>query len=211
MDVSTKPSTNVIFMDMTIKISRNRLVTALYAKSMALYQYIPPTSCHPLGALTGLVFDQIFQIFQLCSRDEDINSELHHPLLDHGYKATNIISLLIKGIDNANHYLSLTKAQQEEAKKAWMGRADERVFFHLPFHPQNPSSGVTQRLWRDLILSPPNEESLNSLKNWSNYPVPVKKLTVAYHQNPNLANLLSYRNLTQCTGLKASSFLPGMT
>ncbi len=44
--------------------------------------------------------------------------------------------LLIKGIDNANNYLSLTKAQQEEAKKAQTGRADERVFFHLPFHLQ---------------------------------------------------------------------------
>jgi hypothetical protein len=181
---------------------------------MALYQYISPTSYHPPGALTGLVLGQILRIFQLCSRDEDINSELaafHHRLLDHGYKATNIIPLLIKGIDNANHYLSLTEAQREEAKKARMGHAYEKVFFHLPFHPQNPSSGVIQHLWRDLILSPPGEESLNSLKNWSNYPVPVKKLTVAYHRNPNLANLLSYRNLAQCTGLKASSFLPGMT
>jgi hypothetical protein len=92
-----------------------------------------------------------------------------------------------------------------------MGRADERVFFHLPFQPQNPSSVVIQRLWGDLILSPPSDESLNLLKNWSNYPVPVKKLTIAYHQNPNLAYILSYRNLTQHTGLKASSFLPGMT
>ncbi len=117
---------------------------------MALYQYIPPTSCHPPGALTGLVFGQILRIFQLCSRDEDINSELaafHHRLLDRGYKATNIIPLLIKGINNANHYLSLTKAQQKEAKKARTGRTDERVLFHLPFHPQNPSSGVIQRLW----------------------------------------------------------------
>jgi hypothetical protein len=174
-------------MDMTIKINGSQLVTALYAKPVALYQYIPPTSCHPPGALTGLVFGQILQIFQLCLRDENINSELsafHHHLLDHGYKATNIIPLLIKGIDNANHYLSLTEAQQEEAKKARTGRADKRVFFHLPFHPQNPSSGVIQCLLQDLILSPPGEECLNLLKNWSNYPVPVKKLIVAYHQKP---------------------------
>jgi hypothetical protein len=62
---STKLSMKVIFMDMTIKISGTRLVTALYAKPMALHQYIPPTSCHPPGALTSLVFGQILQIFQL--------------------------------------------------------------------------------------------------------------------------------------------------
>jgi hypothetical protein len=124
----------------------------------------------------------------------------HHHLLDCGYKATNIILLLTNGIDNANHYLSLTEAQQEEAKKARTGCADERVFFHLPFHPQNPSSGVIQCLWRYLILSPPGKESLNLLKNWSNCPVPVKILTVAYHQNPNLANLLSYRTSPNAQG-----------
>ncbi len=174
-------------------------------------------SCHPPDALTGLIFGHAPQIFQLCSIDQDVDSELatfYHHLLDHGYKAFNIIPLLIKGIDNANHYLSLTEAQQEEAKKAQTGRADERVFFHLPFHPQNPSSGVIQRLWQNLLLSPPGKDSLNSLYNRSGYPVPVKRLTVAYHRNPNLANLaniLSYRNLTKCTGMKASSFLPGTT
>ena len=108
---STKLSKKVIFMDMTIKISGSRLVTALYAKPMALYQYIPPTSCHPPGALTGLVFGQVLRIFQLCSRNQDIDSELsafYHRLLARGYKSVDIVPLLIKGIDNANHYLSLT-------------------------------------------------------------------------------------------------------
>ena len=117
-----------LFMDMTIKISGNRLITALYAKAVALYQYIPPTSCHPPGALTGLVFGQVLQIFQICSRDQDIDLELaafYHHLLDPGYKAANIIPLLIKGIDNANYYLSLTEAQREKVKKALMSRADE--------------------------------------------------------------------------------------
>ncbi len=134
---------------MTIEINRSRLVTALYAKPMVLYQYTPPTSCHPSGTLTDLLFDQVLRIFQLCSRDQDIDSELaafYHPLLDRGYKATNIIPFLIKGIDNANHYLSLIEAQQEKAKKARMGGADKRVFFHLPFQTQNTSSGVIQRL-----------------------------------------------------------------
>ncbi len=61
------------FMDMTIKISGSQLVTALYAKPMALYKYILPSSCHPPGALTSLVFGQVLRILQLSSRDDDIN------------------------------------------------------------------------------------------------------------------------------------------
>jgi hypothetical protein len=63
---SMKLSKRVIFMDMTIKISGSQLVTSLYAKPIALYQYILTTSCHPPGTLTGLVFGQVLQIFQLC-------------------------------------------------------------------------------------------------------------------------------------------------
>jgi hypothetical protein len=115
---STKLSKEVILMNMTIKISGSQLqlATALYAKPMELYQYIPTISCHPLGALTGLLFGQVLKIFQLCLRDQDIDLELaafYHHLLDRRYKATNITPILIKGINNANHYLSLTKAQLE--------------------------------------------------------------------------------------------------
>jgi hypothetical protein len=55
-------------------------------------QYILPTTCNPPGTLTGLVFGQVLQIFQLCSRDQDIDLELaafYHHLLDRGYKGTS--------------------------------------------------------------------------------------------------------------------------
>jgi hypothetical protein len=57
------PPKKLIFMDMTIRIEGERLVTTINAKPMALYQYIPPNSCHPPGILTGLVFGQILWIY----------------------------------------------------------------------------------------------------------------------------------------------------
>jgi hypothetical protein len=50
------PPKKLLFMDMTIRIEGEQLVTTIYAKPMALYQYIPPNSCHPPGILTGFVF-----------------------------------------------------------------------------------------------------------------------------------------------------------
>ena len=45
------------------------------------------------------------------------------------------------------------------------------------------------------------------LRNDSGYNIPIKRLTIAYHRNANISNLLSYRTLSKRTGLKASSFI----
>jgi hypothetical protein len=197
-------------MDMTIKIEGERLVTTIYAKPMALYQYIPPSSCHPPGVLTGLVFGQILRIYQLCSLSDDIDKELslfYRRLLVRGYKPDKLLPLFEKGINNAITYLSLSPEQREAKKKAKIGRLDQRIFLHLPYHPQNPPSRFVQHLWRDLVFSPPGEKELTKLTNWEGHHVPIQRLIVAYHRNPNLANLNSYRKLETRTGLKPSSFI----
>ena len=195
---------------MTIKIEGERLVTTIYAKSMALYQYIPPSSCHPPGVLTGLVFGQILRIYQLCSLSNNIDKELslfYRHLLIRGYKPDNLLPLLEKGINNAITYISLSPEQREAKKKAKIGRPDQRIFLHLPYHPQNPSSSFVQHLWRDLVFSLPGKKELTELTNWEGHHVPIKRLIVAYHRNPNIANLNSYRKLETHTGLKPSSFI----
>ena len=52
-------------MDMTIQIEGGKIITTIYAKPTALYQYIPPNSCHPPVVLTGLIYGQILRIYQL--------------------------------------------------------------------------------------------------------------------------------------------------
>ena len=206
----TSPRKKLIFMDMTIKIEGEQLITTIYAKPMALYQYIPPNSCHPPGALTGLIFGQILRIYQLCSLSEDIDKELslfYKRLLNRGYTSNKLLPILEKGINNAITYLSLSPEQREAKKKAKTGRLDQRIFLHLPYHPQNPSSNFIQKLWRDHIFSPSGQEELTSLTNWEGQQVPIKRLIIAYHRNPNLANLNSYRKLSSRTGLKPSTFI----
>jgi hypothetical protein len=88
-----------------------------------------------------------------------------------------------------------------------MSKSDERILFHIPYHPQNLPSGLIQHLWQDLLHSPPDKESLNQLRNWEGHRVPINHIIVAYHCNPNLANLNSYQKLTTCSGLKPSTFI----
>jgi hypothetical protein len=198
-------------MDMTIQIEDGLIVMSLYAKPMALYQYIPPNSCHPPGVLTGLVYGQILRIYQLCSKMEDVDQELrlfHGQLVDCGYQHEVLFPIFVKGVDNAtNYYLSLTLAQQEARKKAKVGYFDEQVFFHMTYHPQNTSSKVIQQLWRDIVQTPPGKKTFTQLKNYSGHRVPIQRLIVVNHRAPNLANLLSYCKLSSRTGLKASLFI----
>ncbi len=157
------PPQKMIFMDMTIRIEGEWLVTTIYAKPMALYQYIPPNSCHLPSVLTGLVFGQILWIYQLCSLSQDIDKELslfYKRLLSCGYTSKKILPLFKKRINNAISYLSLSPEQREARRKAKNGRLDEQIFLHLPYHPQNLSSGFIQSLWQDLIFLPPGQEKL---------------------------------------------------
>jgi hypothetical protein len=112
-----------------------------------------------------------------------------------------------KGINNAISYLSQTSEQGDAIKKVKIGKLDERIFFHIPYHPQNHSSGFVQNLWQNLIYLPPGKKDLHQMTNWEGHLVPIKRLIVAFHCNSNLANLNSYQNLTIRTGLKSSTFI----
>jgi hypothetical protein len=188
------PPKKLIFIDMTIRIEGERLDTTIYTKPIVLYQCILPNSCHPPSVLTGLVFGQILRIYQLCSLSQDIDKELslfYKPLLNRSYTSTKLLPLFKKGINNAISYQSLFLEQGEARKKAKVGRLDERIFLHLPYHPQNPSSGFIQSLWQNLIFLPPGQEELTKMTNHEGHHIPIKRLIVAYHRNPNLANLNS--------------------
>jgi hypothetical protein len=89
------------------------------------------------------------------------------------------LPLLKKGINNAISYLFLSPEQWKARKKAKVGRLDEQIFLHLPYHPQNPSSGFIQSLWQNLILLPPGQEELTKLTNHGGHHVPIKRLIVA--------------------------------
>ncbi len=203
------PRKKLIFMDMTIQVEGKKIITTIYAKPMALYQYIPPNSCHPPRVLTGFIFGQILWIHQLCSQSKDINKELslfHTCLQNRGYASKKLLPLFEKCINNAIFYLSQTQEQRDAIKKAKIGKLDQGIFLHIHYHPQNPSSGFDQKLWQNLVLSPPGKENLNQLTNWEGHHVPIKRLIIAYHPNPNLANLNLYQKLSVHTGLKPSTF-----
>ncbi len=204
------PRKKLVFMDITIQVKGEKIITTIYAKPLALYQYIPPSSCHPPRVLSGLIFGQILQIYQLCSHSKDIDKELsllHTPLLKCGHTSNKLLPLFEKSINNALFYLPQTPEQWDAIKKAKIRKSDEQIFLRIPYHPQNPSSGFVHNLWRNLVYSVPGMENLNQLTDWEGHRIPIKRLVIAYHRTPNLANPNSYQKLSVRTGLKPSMFI----
>jgi hypothetical protein len=110
-----KLSQKVVFINLKIKIVDRRFVCSLYAKPMALYLYLLPNSSHALGVLTGLVYGQVLQIYQLCSHSKGINTKpvaFYCHLLAREYHPCQILPLLKMAIDNACAHLSHTDDEQ---------------------------------------------------------------------------------------------------
>ena len=135
------PRKKLIFMDMTIQIEVGKIITTIYAKPLALYQYIPPNSCHPPGVLTGLIFGQILRIYQLCSRSKDINKELslfHMHLLQRGYTTNKLMPFFEKGINNALLYLSQTQGSGTQLRRPRSGNRTKESSSTSPTTPKIP-------------------------------------------------------------------------
>ncbi len=83
-------------------------------------------------------------------------------------------------------------------------------FFHMKYHPEDPSWRLIQQLWQEYITIPPNEIHFSQLTNNEDIPVCVDQLIVAYSCHLNLWNLFSVRNIDN-RGKKVSHYLPHLS
>ena len=142
-------------MDMTIATRKDRIITSLYEKAMNLYLYTPSHSAHPLVVLTGIVSGNILRIHLLCSKQDDINrrtKEFYARLLVRGYQRDFLIPAFTKVITGSRAFIkrgSMRRCVSEEDKET-----QGCVFFHLTYHPRDPSSKSLQRQWRQHLHRP---------------------------------------------------------
>jgi hypothetical protein len=197
-------STSVDFLDLTISILDNRIVTKIYEKPLNLYLYLPPQSAHPPGLARGMIIGGIGRIYRLTSEQSDRQASIrafYRRLRVRGYTAETLHPLFSEGIARASRPTRHAPQAADED--------EERIFLHLPFHPCNPSSQSIQRLFRDVLLSPPNEPLLPDLRNSNDAPVRINRMIVAYHRPYNLKNLLFPRRIKEVPAQLVSSVIPG--
>ena len=204
-----KPTNSVNFMDLTITIEGNRIVTTLYEKALNLYLYIPPFSSHPRGVFTGTISGQILRIRRLCTYKDDADSRIQEflsRLLARGHSRDNLVPLFLKAEENATSYLLRSPEEHRALRKRKREDPHHQVYFHLEFHPNDPPARKIQKLWRDYVSNPAEDSPLSEMKNKMGEEVDIRKLIVAYSRPLNLGNRFSVRNI-HGRGKDVSKFL----
>ena len=91
----------------------------------------------------------ILRIHSICSKQDNINLCMKHfyaRLLVRGYQLNLLIPAFIRGIIRARTFI-----KRGSVRRCKTGKEEEnkgRVFFHLTYHPRDPTSKDLQRQWR---------------------------------------------------------------
>ena len=198
-------STQVDFMDLTVRLEQGRIVTTMYEKALNLYLYLPPHSAHPPGVLQGLVIGNVIRIHTLCSDPSNIESltrQFYSRLLRRGYKPDILAPLFEQAMTKAAAY------QPGRTSPTPTGSPlNNQIFLHLPFHPQNPPSFKLQSAFREHVLAPRYKHPLPTVRNRSQHPINVGRMVIAYSRPRNIGDLLSYRRLSEHHGPPVLSYL----
>jgi hypothetical protein len=199
--VFTPFSKRVDFMDLTLSITDKGIHTRIFEKKLNLYLYIPPHSAHSPGVLRGLIIGMISRIYRLTTDWQDKKIAIRDfflRLANRGYASTAL---------RTHFTAALLHLERPTFDEKWW-EFEKRCFLHLPFRPDDPSSRVIQRLFRQHLLSPPAEPPLPELRNHLGHPLETNRLIIAYHRPNNLRNLLFPRIFQGLDDRPVSSFLP---
>ena len=178
------------FLDITITLRQDAPIrTRLYEKALNLYLYLPPHTCHPPGILSGTIAGMILRIYRLTSDHNDRSTSVlnfFRRLCARGYSPHILRPLFSQHISRAHQ--STTFVEQP---------TDARLYFHLPYHPLNPSSFIIQRKFKEHMFKPTGEPELPSIKNSMSQPFGVSRMIIANHRPRNIGNYVAPRRFKE--------------
>jgi len=115
------------FLDITIKIDGNQIVTTLYTKPSNSKQYLLYNSCHPKNTLNSIPYSQFLRLKRICSLDSDFHAEsnkLFSTFLECGYPS-HILTNALQSASQKDRVTLLISNPKPQL---------DRIPLILPFH-----------------------------------------------------------------------------
>ena len=187
-----EPSKQVDFLDLTLWIDGDKILTKTYQKPINLYQYITPTSAHPPGMIKSMIFGSLRRYFEQNSRTEDfwtIAMQLYHRLKARGWDRATLEPIFIA----AYQRIQSPRQHQEDSKPKDLTNWDPMIL-HIEYHPDD----MPRRKIRELYEKYCAEQFEQVLG--------IKRTIVAYSRPRNLRDLLQSAKLYQMRGKEVSTF-----
>jgi len=194
-----EPSQSVDFLDLTIIIERNRIITRTYQKALNLYQYIMPQSNHPPRMMKGIIYSLMRNYHRQNTKYKDYKSmatKLFHRHVNRGWDRSTMKDWIISADE---------KIQQEQNEQPTSASTEseepvsnkERVFLHFEYHKNDiPKSRVR-------AIYDKNCKELLSTR------LGIKQLTIAYSRPKNIKDTITKAKLHQAPGHEASKYYSG--
>jgi hypothetical protein len=188
-------STSVDFLDLTLTIEGNKIVSKTFQKAMNLYLYLPSASAHPAGCIKGTIYGLINRYYAQNTYRRDyiyFVGLLYHRLLQRGWERVYIRGLMLE----ATTKIEARGYPNQQSPTPTLSRDDEdRVFIHLQYHPRDISRGDIQQLY-EKHCGPLFRQELG-----------VGKPTIAYSRPLNIGDYITQAKLHQAPGETASKIM----
>jgi hypothetical protein len=190
---SVTPSSSVNFLDMTLAICNNKIITKTYQKAMNLHLYIPPSSEHPPSCIKGTVYSLVQRYFMQNTYQKDFAyfvGLLYHRLIQRGWNRTAINELVLQATARAENKSTTPTivASNSDVMK-------DTVFLHFQFHKDGISRQEIRKEF-ELYLEDICKEELCK-----------ERMIVAFSRPKNIGDFVTRAKLHQAPDKSASTIL----
>ena len=187
------PSKSVNFLDMTLSINFNRIISRTYQKKMNLHLYIPPASEHSPCNIKGIIFSLVQRYFK---QNTFLTDFVH-------FVGLLYYRLILRGWDRptiTNHILEATsKVEKQSPLTAHSLNKDESLENILILHFNYHKDGIS----RPMIRSIYNKHLGTHCHEDAN----IERTIVAYSRPKNIGDFVTKAKLHQAPGKNASTIL----
>ena len=191
-------STSVNFLDLTISIENNKIVTRTYQKPINLYQYIMPQSCHPPGMAKGIITSLLRNYYRQNTKTTDYEimaKHLFYQWVARGWTRTAMRNYILEAD------LKVRRERQQQITSAATAPPElnnkERLFIHWEYH----QCDIPKREIRAIY----NLHLKELVEKW----LDVKQTTVCYSRPKNIRDYVTKAKLHQAPGREISKFYTG--
>ena len=188
------PAPQVDFLDLTLRIENNKIITKTFQKKNNPYLYLPAHSAHAPGMIKGLVYGLLRRYYYQNSKYSDFthfSNLLFNRLLARGWDRAVLSPIFSKSLEKIKASPKLPPSPKGDAS------FEERLFFHLQFHPEDIPRSDIRKFYSEELEEVVKKE------------IGIDLFTIAYSRATNIGDVISKAKLYEVSGKEVSKFITG--